>query len=165
MSKTTDFEHFFKDNYQGLFHFALQMVGNDELCRDIVGDAMAEAWKRLDEVGITKLKSFTYRIVHNKCIDFLRHEKVKARYAEFYRSMYEEADDDVFMEAEREIDHLMAKMNTLSPRTQEVLHLCYFDHKKYVEVADLLGISRSAVHKHIMKALKLLRAEMSKNSY
>lgn len=164
MSKTTDFEQFFKDNYQSLFHFALQMVGDDEVCRDLVGEAMAVAWRRMDEIGMMKLKSFTYKMVHNKCIDHLRHEKAKARYAEFYRTVYDEGDEDILLETERQIENMMALMDTLPPRTREVLHLCYFKRKKYGEVANELDISRSAVHKHIMKALKAFRAGMAKKS-
>ena len=41
---------------------------------------------------------------------------------------------------------------------------CYFNRKKYAEVAEMLNISPSAVNKHVMKALRLLREEFHVNN-
>jgi DNA-directed RNA polymerase specialized sigma subunit len=38
---------------------------------------------------------------------------------------------------------------------------CYYENKKYQEVAENFGISISGVKKHIMKALKMLREEFN----
>jgi len=164
VSKSNDFEQFFKDHYQSLFHFSMQMVGDEEVCRDLVSDALTVAWKRIDEVGIDNLKSFTFRLLHNKCVDYLRHEKARARYADFYCEIYDDSNIDAIIETERQIESMMNIMDTLSPRTREVLRKCYFERKKYADVAAELGISSSAVHKHIMKALRIFREGMSKKS-
>ena len=53
-------------------------------------------------------------------------------------------------------------MEHLTPRTRDVLERHYLQGKKYSEVAMELGISESAVKKHIMQALKLFREKMNK---
>lgn len=40
-------------------------------------------------------------------------------------------------------------MEQLSPPTDKILNLCYLQHKKYSEVAEILGVSTSCVKKHI----------------
>ena len=52
-------------------------------------------------------------------------------------------------------------INTLPPKTKKVLEECYFNQKKYSEVAQMLNISTNTVKKHIMKALSSLREELS----
>ncbi|MDY4645071.1 RNA polymerase sigma factor, partial [Prevotella sp.] len=44
-----------------------------------------------------------------------------------------------------------------TPRTRQILKLCYVERKKYREVAVELQISESAVKKHIMQALSYMR--------
>lgn len=46
--------------------------------------------------------------------------------------------------------------------TRHILEECYVRRKKYQEVADELNISVSAVRKHIVKALSVLRKEFAK---
>ena len=55
-------------------------------------------------------------------------------------------------------------METLPPKTRHVLEECYFNNKKYKEVADSLEVSTNAVKKHIVKALGLLRERCRKYS-
>ena len=47
----------------------------------------------------------------------------------------------------------------LTDPTKTILKECYYENKKYQEVADEFGISTNGVKKHIMKALRLIREE------
>lgn len=85
----------------------MRMVGDEEVRRDLVSDALTVAWKRIDEVGIDNLKSFTFRLLHNKCVDYLRHEKARARYADFYTELYDDSNIDAIIETERQIESMM----------------------------------------------------------
>lgn len=53
-------------------------------------------------------------------------------------------------------------MEHLTPRTRQVLEAHYLQGKKYSEVAAELGISESAVKKHIVQALRMFREKVSK---
>ena len=56
-------------------------------------------------------------------------------------------------------------ISTLTAHTRLILEECYVRRKKYQEVADELNISVSAVRKHIVKALSVLRKEFAKKEY
>lgn len=45
MDKEKEFEVFFKQRYQHAHHFALQMIGEEEACHDIVEDSFEVLWK------------------------------------------------------------------------------------------------------------------------
>ncbi|WEK34034.1 MAG: sigma-70 family RNA polymerase sigma factor [Candidatus Pseudobacter hemicellulosilyticus] len=53
-------------------------------------------------------------------------------------------------------------INLLPPRRKEVFQLSRLEHKSYEEIADQLGISRTAVKQHISAAMVFLRTYLQK---
>ena len=62
-------------------------------------------------------------------------------------------------EREERLQRIEAFIEQLKDPTKTILKECYYENKKYQEVAEDFGISTSGVKKHIMKALKMLREE------
>ena len=56
----------------------------------------------------------------------------------------------------RELDQVMAAVERLPPRTREVFRLHKLAGASYAETASRLGVSVSAVEKHMMRALAAL---------
>lgn len=158
-----DFEILFRDIYPKLYYAALQIVKDDEMCRDFISDSFLQLWSKRAEIDPSKRAAFLYRIVHNKCIDYIRKESAKKKYIEFYSMLYGTSAEEIegsWEENERRIQAMYRNIETLTPQTKKILKLCYFQNKKYREVAEELGISISAVRKHIVQALKALRAAL-----
>lgn len=100
---------------------------------------------------------YLYRGVQRRCIDFIRHSKVKDKYSEIYLS---EA-IPFFCEDEKEDERLKKIekiINDMPDKTKFVVDQCYLEGRKYVEVAEMMSISREGVRKHITKALNILRS-------
>ena len=51
-------------------------------------------------------------------------------------------------------------MEKLTPYNYHILEACYIHNKKYKEVAEELNVSVAAIHKNIVKALRILREEL-----
>jgi RNA polymerase sigma-70 factor (ECF subfamily) len=161
LNKRIDFEGFFKENYSCFFHFAHQIVNDAEVCRDIVGDAFEHAWKRYDKIEVSNWKTYLYSYIRNRCVDYIRHQAVEKKYAEFFLHIYSEKDED-YTDRDEQIAIMRKMLSKLPPRTLFVLQECYLHNKKYREVANELNISVSAVKKHIVKALKIMRENFAK---
>lgn len=62
-------------------------------------------------------------------------------------------------------DHRIASireaMKKLTPYNYQILEACYIHKKKYKEVAEELNVSVAAIHKNIVKALRILREELT----
>ena len=84
-SKKTNFEIFFKENYSRFYYFAFQMIGEKEVCQDIVSDAFEQTWLFSQKNPSFNQTSYMYSLVRNKCVDYIRHETAKAHYADFYK--------------------------------------------------------------------------------
>lgn len=164
MEKETEFESFFKENYSRYYYFALQMVEDAEVCRDIVGDAFEQTWMQMQKAD-TNLAGYMYALVRHKCVDYVRHEMARTRYADFCQAVYDEANnDEADMEQLEQIEQMCSLMERLTPKTQQILKMCYYQKKSYQETADELGISVSAVRKHIVNALKTFRSSIIKKA-
>ena len=86
----------------------------------------------------------------------MRRDKLHRQYSEEYIRQATEFYSDYSVELEK--DRLVEQMlNSLKPPKDEILRLCYFERKRYADVAEMMGISPNTVKKHISGALKMLR--------
>lgn len=164
MSREGEFERLFRECYAQLYAFAIGLVREDELCRDILSDSFEILWNHLDEIDEARQKSYLYRTVRNKCTDWARSRLSQQRYEVFFKTIYgDESDDDGTMlkETEDNIDKIYRLMDTLTPQTRRILDECYFKGRRQAEVAEELGISVSAVKKHIAQAMKVFKSNLN----
>jgi RNA polymerase sigma-70 factor (ECF subfamily) len=63
--------------------------------------------------------------------------------------------DEVLISRHR-LERLLAGMEQLTPRTREVFLMHRLDGLRYREIAEELGISQSAVEKHMSRAIEIL---------
>ena len=164
MSIYRDFELFFKENYSRFYFFAYQMIGEREICRDIVSDSFESIWSVIlsgNKERELNWSKYMYSLVRNKCVDYIRHETAKGRYANFYLHMFgNEEEEETDDETERQIEIMYHMLSEFTPQTARILELCYFQKKTYNEAAEELHISASAVKKHIVGALKAFRTRL-----
>lgn len=158
-SKTDRFEQLYKENYARLYYYAFRFVTDEEACKDIVNDVFEKAWQHFEDLKPETAAAYLYAQTRNRCIDYLRHRQVEEQYADFYRIVTEEDADIAPDEMEERVQHIEKFIEQLTDPTKTILKECYFDNKKYQEVAEEFGISINGIKKHIMKALRLLREE------
>lgn len=158
--KRNQFEELFKKNYSKLYYVAFSIVKDEEDAHDIVSDFFASLWEHYDDdIQHTYNRTYFYRSVQRRCLDFIKHNKVKDKYNQYLLENYTFfGDDEIEDERLKRIEQVIDQM---SERTKFVLDKCYMEGKKYVEVAEMLSISRDGVRKHITKALSMLRAAFS----
>lgn len=159
LTQTYSFEQLYKENYARLYYYAFRFITDEETCKDIVNDVFEKAWQNFGKLNPETASAYLYAQVRNRCIDYLRHQKVEEQYADFYRAITEEDMDTSPDEREERIRRIEAFIEQLKDPTKTILKECYYENKKYQEVAENFGISTSGVKKHIMKALKMLREE------
>ena len=160
MTEFTNYKYgFYKANYARLYYYAFQFISDAETCKDIVNDVFEKTWNLYESLQQETITAYLYANVRNKCIDHLRHSLVKEQYADFYKAITQEEADNDFSEREERIARIEKVIEELTDPTKTILKECYYENKKYQEVADEFGISTNGVKKHIMKALRLIREE------
>lgn len=153
------FEQLFRDNYGKAYYLALRILHDDEASKDVVADAFELVWRRLQDSDVDKLSSYLLTAVKNVCLDYIRKQNIRSRYVQASvqavgKQSFNPEEVDLH---EEKIQNIMRSLDELTPRTQQIVTMCYVQRKKYREVAEELGISESAVKKHIMQALSYMR--------
>lgn len=156
-----EFDLFFKKYYTLFLSFACRYQLATEEARDIVQEVFIAFWEQHENFdSIFSVKSFFYRSISNRCLNYLKHEDVKSRYAE---SQIQEMQSEEFIQESiirEEVSFIVRrKIKQLSPREQEIIILS-LQNKSNQEIADLLSLSVPTVKTHKMHAYARLRTEL-----
>lgn len=154
--KEKAFKSLFEANYDKLYYASILIVKDEDEARNIVDDVFAALWEKFDPLTHTYSSSYLYTIVRHRSLDFMKRQKVREIYAQNYRMTNNDIAEDLNTEDER-LKTIEAVMTKMSRQTKFALDQCYMEGKKYDEVAEMMGITRDGVKKHIMKGLKLMR--------
>ena len=153
------FENLFRENFTKAYYLALRILHDEEASKDVVSDAFELVWRKLQGNDVDKIDSYLLTTVKNACLDYIRKQEIRSRYVQACMQNQEMAtySPEAIDIHETKIQAIMETIDELTPRTRQIVILCYAKRKKYKEVAEELQISTSAVKKHIMKALSYMR--------
>jgi RNA polymerase sigma factor (sigma-70 family) len=138
-------------------------------CREIAQELVQESYLILTrtaaEQAIEQPRGFLYRTASNLALDHLRHNKVVARHAELERQDEESESSSIEQELSKEqwLSLLRQAVGELPPRCRDAFILHKVRGLSYRETAKMLGISESAVEKHIIKGLQHCRARLGRH--
>lgn len=162
--QATEIEGFFKANYSKIYYLALSLLHDEEAARDIVSDSFEYLFTHHPHLQINEALNYLFVSVRHRCADYYRKQAVHQRYSNYIAYTSEKAEDAMdFLEHEEQLVQILNLMECLTPRTREILEAHYLQGKTYSEVAIELGISDSAVKKHVMHALKFFREKLNSN--
>lgn len=158
-----DYEALFKKNYARMFYCALDLVEDAETARDIVGDVACETWRRMAALKAAapdvNLAAYMINAVRNRALNQLKHRAVENSYINDALKLREQIAEEPSDVHEERLRLVWQVMENLTLQTRAVFEQCWFENKSYKETAELLGISTSAVHKHVSKAFAAFRKE------
>lgn len=150
------FQYLFKQYYQALCAFARQFISERDVCEDIVQDAFATLWDiRVGFKAEKAVKYYLYNTVRNKCLNVIRHNKVKERHLhEFNLPTVDEGviEEGVFAPIYKALQDLTAQECKVM---LGVMH----GHSNQ-DIADDLDISINTVKTLRQRAYKTLREKL-----
>jgi RNA polymerase sigma-70 factor, ECF subfamily len=139
----------------------MKMVGNSDSARDIVHDVFVQYYNReIEGHQILYPSSWLYRVVINKCIDFLKHA---AKFQTISPSDDEKVDDPDDMKEQR-ITMVQAALSSLN-LNEKALMVLYSEGLSYREIAESSGIRFTSVGKTLARTLEKLENELKKQKY
>lgn len=130
--------------------------------RDDAEDLLHDAWLALSErrLAADRPAAMLARAAANRGIDAHRREARLGAAVPLDIASEIVADaaplQDEMLIARHRLERLRGGVAILPPRTREIFLMHRLDGRKYREIADDLGISQSAVEKHVARAMALL---------
>lgn len=157
-------EMLFRAHYTGLIRFATGYVKDPEVAREIVQDSFVSLWEKRETLDMSKpVKTYLSTTVRNKCLNYLRDNRkfssdLLALENLANEATFEEPDRLVEADLQHRIDSAIAE---LPPKCREIFVMNRFNHLKYQQIADQLGISVKTVETQMSKALQHLRVRLA----
>ena len=149
------FERLFKDSYPHMYRMAFSMVEDANDAKDAVNQVFTQLWKGKPDVSEESIRGYLLAATRNQCLHLLRQRQLQQQMEAELRQTAEESSDEEREELLRELQQVIN--DNLTERDRRVLQLHYEEEMTYQETATVLGISSSAVNKHITRSLAKIR--------
>jgi RNA polymerase sigma-70 factor (family 1) len=156
----TAFSFIFTTYYADLVMFSTTFTKDIDSAEEIVQNIFVEFWEnRCDYTINTSLKSYLLKTVQNKCIDWIRHMKIRQKYNDNVVEntvIIENDTENYILRSELEYNIDLA-LSQLPVEVAEAFRLNRYDGLKYHEIAKEQNVSVRTIEVRIGKALNLLR--------
>lgn len=142
-----------------LLRFATHFLKDEDKAKDVVQDVFLKLWqKRASLAKIGNVEAFAMQMTKNRCIDFVRANKMVAMDAETDRTLKAETVDTLsgieLTESANQIKTLIAKLPDLQ---RTVMQLRDMEQLTYEEIADATGLNANAIRVNLSRARKKVR--------
>lgn len=156
-------------NHQSELQFHLtRIVDCPEIAADLVQESFIIFFREAQKQTIDHPRGFLFRIAKNLAYDYIKHRKVTANYQQTTEQTLPPSGEFPSAEALVSVDERLATitriLDELPMRTREIFVLNRVYGMTYAETAKELGISDSAVEKHMAKALLHCRIQFKSHS-
>lgn len=158
------FDALFRQWYEPVVRVAHRILRDQGVAEEITQDVFLELWRRKDSLPDgSSVPAYLMQSARNRALNHLRHLKVQQKSQVHMEALHEPS---VAADTETRSTELMAAIHdavaALPPRTREVFTLSRERNLRYVEIADLLGISVKAVEANMSRALRHLRERLAR---
>lgn len=159
------FRHLFDKYYRPLVVFANRLLSDPDLSRSVVQDVFVMLYDKRGEINIhTSLSSHLFQTVRNRCLNVLKHNKMKREHHQRIFDSGTETEQPFQSLEYAELEHCIdLAINDLPAQCRRIFKLSRYDGVTNQEIADQLELSKRTVETQISKALKRIREELSKS--
>lgn len=157
------FEQVFKTHFKNLHGYACSILRDEVMAEEMVQNVFYKLWEKKENIHVQQsIAAYLYRAVHNECLNYIKHTKVKAVYQAHVSYTENERGDTSDPAALNELrNKIDIALNELPEQCRTVFQLSRFEDMKYREIADELGISVKTVENQMGKALRVLRTKLA----
>ena len=131
--RAQQFKELFLSEYGRMFKAAYILLGDEDEAKDAVQDVFARLWD-YNIIAQRQNRQEAMLLLTSEAIDSGRH------------------DEELIEAVNRYVEE------RLTPQTGRIIKMHYNEEQSYKEISDSLGISLSAVNKHIVQGLRKLRS-------
>jgi RNA polymerase sigma-70 factor (family 1) len=166
------YEYLFHAFYEKLCTYAYSIVKDKTISEEVVQEVFIKLWEEKEVIQIQlSVSAYFYRAVHNRCQNYIAHNKIKQNYIAEAQQIYEQSlifaplsnsypiANLLSQEIENEIN---MSINALPEQCRQVFLLCRFEDLSYAEASEKLGVSINTVKTQLQRAVIKLRSDLKK---
>ena len=159
------FEIVFKSHFARLTLFAYKFLNDIDVSEEIASESLMILWENRETVFTSSnMTGYLYKIVQNKCMNYIKHQKVENEYINYMirHKLIDELPqhlNDPYQEKEL-AEQIRTAIDLLPEKCRLIFKMSRFEYLKNREIADRLIISQKTVERQITIALEKLRKSL-----
>ena len=144
-----------------MYRLAVAFLHDDDLARDIVHDVFASLLDAPFEIPLTG--GYLIKAVRNRCLNYIRDCEIHQRIANRYFLENEEYESEEWPDEETIARIYSLIKSEISPPARRIMDLRFSEGLPFSRIAASMGISETAVYRHMSHALKIIRKKLNEN--
>jgi RNA polymerase sigma-70 factor, ECF subfamily len=154
-----EFEAFFARHEREVVAYLWRMTGDEQAARDLTQETFLRAWQRFAQVrAYEQPKAWLFRVAMHLALHHLRDQAAGAKAHRAWNQSRRAAQSDPAIRIVNQ-DAVLQTLQTLSPRDRAALVLHSVYGLTCAELAQSLGVSRSAAKVTLWRARERFRAQ------
>jgi RNA polymerase sigma-70 factor (family 1) len=149
-----------------IYYFIKKLVNDADEASDIAAETFIKLWKlRANFDTQQNIKAFLYITARNACLDYLRSTQrqtikqqeyiyVAGQEQEIITSIHEDIKAEVYQQ-------ILEEVEKLPTQCRKIFKMAYLQNMKNAEIAEALGLTSQTVKNQKVRAIKLLRVNLS----
>jgi RNA polymerase sigma-70 factor (ECF subfamily) len=153
--RAQQFKELFHSEYGRMFKAAYILLGDEDEAKDVVQDVFARLWDGTTPLREASQRTFLLTCVRNRSLNLIaqRQNRQEAMLLLTAEAIDSGTHDEQLVEA---VNRYVEER--LTPQTGRIIKMHYNEERSYKDISNELGISLSAVNKHIVQGLRKLRS-------
>lgn len=151
-----------------LIRFFMRRTTSRSDAEELVQDLFLRLLRRADLLTLDNVDGYVFEAAANIARDKGRYDQARGggRHVDIatVTAGSDEPSAERVVEGRQRLTRTLAVLDTLSPRARTIVMLRRFENLTYVEIGERLGISVSAVEKHMVRAMSALRLNLGKTA-
>jgi len=149
-----------------LYRFVFKILKSEELANDSCQEVFMKIWE--DRERLAEVISFRYYLLtvgKNHSLNILKKVLSEEKNVSDFVSSYNEISNDLEEQLQsNEYQYFIScVLDSLTPQSQRVFHLCRQQGLSYDEAAENMGVSRNIIKKHMIRSMKIFRVAIEKD--
>lgn len=144
-----------------MYRLATALLHDDDLARDIVHDVFASLLDGRTSLHVSG--GYLLKAVRNRCLNHIRDCEIHQRIANRYFLGDEEYDSERWPDDETVARIYALIHNDITMQAKRIIELRFSDGMPFARIAAVIGISETAVYRHLSNALKVIRKKLNEN--
>jgi RNA polymerase sigma-70 factor (ECF subfamily) len=157
------FEQVFRSQFRRLHGYACTILKDEDEAEEVVQNAFYKLWEQKEKMEqIQSISAYLNRMVYNDCMNYLKHQKVKATHQAFTMHHISDISDDGIEKRTLEFEHrLDTALNEMPEQCRTIFQMSRFEDMKYREIAEKMGLSVKTIENQMGKALRLMKIKLA----
>ena len=160
-NRNDEIERLFRTHYARMHRLGVAILHDSDLARDVVHDIFASLLKAPDLSAVTS--GYLMLAVRNRCLNHIRDCGIRYRIMARYLLDNGEYVGEKWPDEETIASIYSIIRSDISPQARRIMELRFSQEMPFARIAAEMGISETAVYRHLSHALRIIRQKLSEN--